>query len=80
MNAVANLDGIIDVIVGPPFVGILDHADTVIDDFHAIGGKIGNDTHEGLIYDNGTHRRSAQILFDKPEDRIPVVGLDGARR
>gem|GEM_PF-1388788 len=79
MNPVANLDGIIDVVVRPPLVGVLDHADIVIDDFHAIRGKVGDDTHEGLIYDNSAYRWSAEILFDKTEDRIPIVSRDGAR-
>jgi hypothetical protein len=79
MKPVSDLDGIIDAIVGTPLGGILDHADTVIDDFHAVGGKISNHTHEGLIYDSGADRRSAQILFDK-QNRVLVVGLDGARR
>jgi hypothetical protein len=80
MKPVANLDSIVDVIVRPPFVGTLDHADTVIDDFYAIGSKIGNYSHGGLIYDGSADRRSAQILFDKPENRVPIIGLDGARR
>src|SRR5262249_45123989 len=37
LKPMANLDSIVDVIVRPPFVGTLDHADTVIDDFYAIG-------------------------------------------
>src|SRR5947209_2883284 len=79
MKAVTDLDGIIDAVVSAPLRGVLDQSDRVIDDFHAIGGKIGNYAHGGPTHRSDANRRAAQIFFNKPQDRILIVGLDGAR-
>jgi hypothetical protein len=56
IKPVVNLDCIVDVIVRPPFVGVLDHAETVIDDFHTVGGQISNNAYKGRTHDQDADR------------------------